>query len=124
MNNVEAEMRELLDNFNPQVQELALHIRKRILDIAPDAEEKVYKGWESLRYGFRQSTKDQFAAIELLKERVNLEFPYGVDLTDSAGILEGTGKRFRHIKIHNKEIAESKEVDRKSTRLNYSHVSI
>lgn len=54
--------------------------------------------------------KDQFTAIELLKKRVNLEFPQGVELSDSDNLLEGTGKRFRHVKIHNKEIAQSPEV--------------
>lgn len=97
-------------NINPKVQELAVLVRGRIIELVPETEEKMYKGWKSLRYGFGSNMKDQFAAIELLKKRVNLEFPRGVELHDTAGLLDGTGKKFRHIKIHSRQIAEREEI--------------
>lgn len=40
-----------------------------------------------------------FAYINAFKAHVNLGFFYGVDLPDPEGLLEGTGKRMRHIKL-------------------------
>lgn len=103
-------LRELLDEFGPEVQQLALSVRERIRELAPEAREKVYTGYKSLNYGFGSDMKDQFAAIGLHKERVNLQFPRGVDLPDPSGLLEGTGKAMRHVKIRDNEIAQSGEV--------------
>ena len=40
-----------------------------------------------------------FAYINVFIKHVNVGFFYGVDLPDPAGLLEGTGKRMRHIKL-------------------------
>lgn len=37
--------------------------------------------------------------ISAAKDRVNLGFCDGVDLHDPKGLLEGTGKRLRHVKV-------------------------
>ena len=39
-------------------------------------------------------------AVAVLKARVNLGFYYGADLDDPNGLLEGTGKALRHVKVH------------------------
>ncbi len=41
------------------------------------------------------------------KDRVNLEFLFGVDLPDPDGFMEGTGKKLRHVKVYDMETAES-----------------
>jgi len=44
-------------------------------------------------------------AIVIHKDHVNLQFARGTELEDPEGILEGTGKKIRHVKINNtKEI--------------------
>ena len=44
-------------------------------------------------------------AIVIHKDHVNLQFARGTELEDREGILEGTGKKIRHVKINNtKEI--------------------
>ena len=40
-----------------------------------------------------------FAYINVFTAHVNLGFFYGVDLPDTVQLLEGTGKRMRHIKL-------------------------
>ncbi len=40
-----------------------------------------------------------FAYINAFTSHVNLGFFYGADLPDESGLLEGTGKRMRHIKL-------------------------
>ena len=41
----------------------------------------------------------QAAAFALESHRDNVGFFYGAMLDDSAGLLEGTGKRMRHVKL-------------------------
>jgi hypothetical protein len=103
-------LRELLDDFGPEVRRLALSLRARVRDLVPDAQEKVIGGYKSLNYGFGSGMRDQFAAIVLHKEHVNLQVPRGVDLPDPGRMLEGTGKAMRHVKIRTDETIRSDEI--------------
>lgn len=103
-------LRELLDSFDPEVQRLALSLRARLRDLVPDAQEKVIGGYKSINYAFGSGMRDQFAAIVLHKEHINLQFPRGVDLPDPRGLLEGTGKGMRHVKVRTDETIRSDEV--------------
>lgn len=40
-----------------------------------------------------------FAHVGAFRSHVNVGFFHGADLTDPAGLLEGTGKYMRHVKI-------------------------
>jgi Domain of unknown function (DU1801) len=40
-----------------------------------------------------------FAYVNAFSAHVNVGFFHGVDLDDPAGLLEGTGKRMRHVKL-------------------------
>jgi hypothetical protein len=40
-----------------------------------------------------------FAYVNVFKAHVNVGFFLGVELKDPAGLLEGTGKRMRHVKV-------------------------
>ncbi len=41
-----------------------------------------------------------FAYVNSFKNHVNVGFFYGAMLEDPAGLLEGSGKRMRHVKLH------------------------
>ena len=41
-----------------------------------------------------------FAHVKAFAAHANVGFFHGVDLPDPAGLLEGTGKRMRHVKLH------------------------
>ena len=43
---------------------------------------------------------ENVCSIMAYKNYVNLAFFRGADLTDAKGLLEGTGKGMRHVKIH------------------------
>ncbi len=103
-------LRELLDGFDPEVRRLALSLRARVRDVVPDAQEKVIGGYKSINYGFGSGMSDQFAAIVLHKEHVNLQVPRGIDLPDPGRMLEGTGKAMRHVKIRTDETIRSDEI--------------
>src|SRR5262245_6345850 len=40
-----------------------------------------------------------FAYVNVFKAHVNVGFYVGAELKDPAGLLEGTGKRMRHVKV-------------------------
>ncbi len=51
-----------------------------------------------------------FAYVNAFSSHVNLGFFYGAELFDETGILEGTGKRMRHVKLRPNEDADEKVV--------------
>jgi hypothetical protein len=104
------DLRRLLDDFSPEVQQLASSVRARIFELVPEAQEKVMIGYDSLSYGLASGMKEQFASIVLHRERVNLQLHRGTELSDPAGLLEGTGKAMRHVKVQSEETAQSEEV--------------
>ena len=40
-----------------------------------------------------------FAYVNVFKAHVNVGFFHGADLPDPSGLLEGTGRRMRHVKV-------------------------
>jgi hypothetical protein len=93
------QVRAFLAPYDPQVQTIALRLRELVLQVAPGAMEQVDYPAKLVAYGWRQTYKDTICVIMPLKAAVNLGFPRGVDLPDPAGLLTGTGKRARHVKI-------------------------
>ncbi|GHN01638.1 hypothetical protein WSM22_31270 [Cytophagales bacterium WSM2-2] len=51
-----------------------------------------------------------FAYVNAFSSHVNVGFFYGADLYDKNGLLEGSGKRMRHIKIRPGVAYDEKEV--------------
>ena len=66
---------------------------------APEATERGVKGWGNIVY----ERKGIFCYIGPQKSWVNLGFYRGVDLPDPEGLLEGTGKGLRHVKVKKAE---------------------
>ena len=52
-----------------------------------------------IAYGFSRKYADLVCAIAPFKNHINLMFAKGTDLPDPAGLLTGTGKRARHLRI-------------------------
>ena len=96
-----------LEFEEPLEREEVAPLREIVQNIVPDADETVREGWKNVGYSFDGGMKTQFCAIAPLKTRVKLYFPDGVDLDDPTGVLEGSGKRMRHIKVTTTDQAES-----------------
>ncbi len=96
------EFEKLLTTNPPEAQELARELQRLIQRLVPKAQEKIYRGWGVADYTFGEPGRG-FLTIGPQKRYVNLYFMDGVDLDDPAGLLEGTGKRLRHIKIRKPE---------------------
>lgn len=85
----------LLSSYSEAVAKLAKQTNKCVLDNAPDVEAKVQSGWKVITYSYGKA----FCAVAPHKNWVNLQFYAGVELKDPGGLLEGSGKSMRHVKI-------------------------
>ena len=85
----------VLQSCSPQVRELAEALRTLIRQAAPEAPERGYTGWGAIGY----DKSGTACAIHPQRSWVNLAFSHGVELPDPEGLLEGTGKSMRHIKV-------------------------
>lgn len=103
-------LQELLDKFSPEVRTIALTAREHILGLVPEAEEKVYLGYNAVNYGLSAGMKGAFVSLVLHRAHVNLQFSQGADLPDPDGQLEGTGKSMRHVKLLDEETVRKDEV--------------
>jgi hypothetical protein len=70
-----------------------------VLDVFPDSFEKTYWGWSNTWYGFSEKSKDMVFSINPIKSYVQLIILRGTELSDPDGLLEGTGKKLRHVNI-------------------------
>ncbi len=96
--------RQLLNYLAPydrHISNLTLALRDVVLDEAPQAIESLSMGY-ALAIGFSftgKPLKDGFCHIVAYSSHVNLGFNRGALLPDPDGILEGSGKSIRHIRI-------------------------
>ncbi len=91
---------ELLEISEASQRETAVRLREIILSIHPDAVEVVRLGDKAATYGVGpKKMSEGYTYILPYKSWVNLGFYQGANLPDPDGLLEGTGKKLRHIKI-------------------------
>lgn len=101
-----------LANLPPTVEPIARALRKRIRTLLPDAVEQRHGGWKIIGYSVDGSMKSSICAIAPHSGHVNLQFFRGAELDDPDGLLEGSGKKARHIKLREASEAETPEVAR------------
>ena len=99
---------EFLMPYGPRIRELALATRTLVLQEAPDATELIYDAYNAVAtgYTFTGRPSDAFIHIAVYAGWVNLGFNRGVELDDPQRILQGSGRRVRHIRIS--ELADLK----------------
>ena len=92
---------EYLQLFDKGISSLAMELRTHIQEETKPAFELVGDSVISVNigYGFTEKAWDCYCAIIVYSKHINISFPSGAFLTDPHGLLEGTGKRIRHIKI-------------------------
>ena len=99
-----------LKSYNPEVRQLVLKTRALVLEVIPQAIEQVDPPSKIIAYGFGLKYADLICAIAPYKTYVNLIFSQGTQLPDPHGLLTGTGKRARHVKINTVADIESSGV--------------
>ena len=97
--------RELIDflhRYDAGVQEIALGLRRVVLEEMAPCHEYIFamRHTVMLLYGpTSRVIEDCVCMISVHRKHANLRFTDGAELDDPSGVLEGTGKRMRHIKI-------------------------
>jgi hypothetical protein len=82
------------------LQSITRRLRSLIKAAHPDAVEVPRPGERTVAYGVGpKKTTEAYAYIGLQRRYVNLGFYHGASLRDPDGLLEGTGKALRHVKV-------------------------
>lgn len=103
----EANFGELLAGSSPAVCRLAEAAAELVRTTIPDAAEELDRRARLLAFTYKPGTyKYLIAAVALHDNYVNLMFARGAELADvdSSGLLEGTGKLARHVKVDTPEV--------------------
>lgn len=100
------------------VLKIGLALRELVREVLPEAEERVHLAWKIALY----NDPNEVCGIQLVAKHCNLYFSKGAMLDDPEGLLEGTGKSIRHVKVRSTDdmpvehlkslIAEAKRVAR------------
>ena len=87
--------------FEARITNLALATRKLVLEEAPDSTELIYDAYNAVAtgFGFTGRPSECFIHIAVYAKWVNLGFHRGSELEDPKGVLQGTGRLVRHIRI-------------------------
>jgi len=96
---------------SPEVVSIAVRLREIIAGLHPAAVEVPRAGDNAISYGVGpKKMSEAYTYIMPLKDRVNLGFYHGVALPDPHQLLEGTGKRLRHVKVRTLVAANAPEL--------------
>ncbi len=91
---------EAISGSSPKVQEIARRLRQLIIDVYPDVVEVPWPKQWVIGYGVGpKKMTEHFCYIAAYKGHVNFGFYRGAALPDQEGLMEGTGKEMRHVKV-------------------------
>jgi hypothetical protein len=93
---------DLLRAAGPRLRPLCQALRNLVAALDGDFVEVVWPRQEIASFGVGpKKMTEHYAYIGVHRSYVNLGFYHGALLKDPTCLLEGTGKRLRHVKIHN-----------------------
>ncbi len=91
---------DVLAGAGEDVESIARRLRALIKSVHPDALEVPRPGKRTITYGIGpRKASEAYVQIALARLHVNLAFLHGASLRDPDGLMEGTGKAIRHVKV-------------------------
>ena len=96
-----AEYLEFLQPFGAEIRALALAAREMVLRAAPGCSELIYDAYNAVTSGYSYTGRpsDAFIHLPVYARWVNIGFNRGSLLKDPEGLLVGSGRWIRHIRI-------------------------
>jgi hypothetical protein len=95
------------------VRDLLVQMRDLISALHPDTVEVPRPGERSVAYGHGpKKMSEAYVYLMPHARHLNLGFYHGVDLPDPEGLLEGSGKALRHVKLCSPEHVASPAIRR------------
>lgn len=98
-----ADLLKFLKPYDRAIQKLALDLRAIVIDELAPCYENIYDAYSAVAIGYGTSEKfsDGICHLAVYARGVNLGFNQGALLDDPDEVLQGTGKRIRHISLKN-----------------------
>ena len=96
---------EFLSNYPDQIQKITKEVRHMARRVMPGAHEFLY--YDAVNYSLSDSPLERICYISPAQTQVTLGFLFGANLGDQHHLLQGVGKRARHIKIRTLEQAKN-----------------
>jgi len=104
---------EVIKTFDPDIQAIAKALRSMIASIHGDFVEVAWPRQKIASFGIGpRKMSEHYAYIAPQRNYVNLGFYHGAVLPDPDELLEGAGKRLRHLKVKSASEAVRKEIRR------------
>ncbi|MGD9092147.1 MAG: DUF1801 domain-containing protein [Anaerolineales bacterium] len=104
---------EAISGSSSRVVEIAKRLRELIIEVYPDVVEVPWAKQGIIGYGVGpKKMSEHFCYIAAFRDHVNLGFYYGAGLSDPEGLLDGTGKKMRHIKVRDIEMVKQPAIRR------------
>ena len=100
--NAPAELIEFLAKHDPAIHSLALGLRQVVLNAIAPCHEYIFQMRSKvvLLYGATaRIMADGICQIAIFRHHVTLVLPDGIDLEDPTGMLRGTGRIMRHVRV-------------------------
>ena len=113
----EGSFEEVLEGAESELCEIGRALRSMIASVMPGVTEVAWVRQRTIGYGVGpKKNSEHFCYIGVQARHINLGFFYGADLEDADGLLEGTGKLLRHVKIRSVEEANQPSLRELVTR--------
>jgi hypothetical protein len=96
---MQSEFELFIRTYPAPVQLIAQQLREMIISELPGTKEMVDASSKIIAYGASAKYADLVCAIAPYPKYVNLMFSRGKSMPDPDGILKGTGKKARHIRV-------------------------
>jgi hypothetical protein len=98
-----------INTLPSEIQPIYRELREVAKQGLPHSIEMLYHS--SFSYSLTESPWDRVCYIAYQpKGYVNFGFFFGADLPDPAGLIQGKGKRLRHVKVHSLDDAQNPEL--------------
>lgn len=102
---------DVFGSVDESISALANALRSLIVGLHGDTTEVARKGDRAVSFGFgEKKMSESYCYLMPQKNRINLGFWHGVSLHDPEGLLEGTGKKSRHVKVVDLAMARSAKI--------------
>lgn len=114
MDDAEAELQSFIDKFDACDAALIRALRAALRARLPDCAELIYDNYNFFVIGYSPTLRpsDYIVSIAASASAVGLSFNRGADLLDPDGILEGSGKVNRFIRLPSADVVARPEVNR------------
>src|SRR5438309_7323268 len=98
-------VKEFLSNYPDQIRMITEELRHMARKAMPRAHEFLY--YDAINYSLSDSPLERICYISPAQSQATLGFLFGAHLDDQHHLLQGIGKRARHIKIRTLEEAKN-----------------